>query len=315
VLSRTADHVYWLGRYAERAENLARMLDVQYTLSLLPHNSEAIERDWRLTLDALRLEDAYTARHDEFVQHKVVDFLAFDRQNPTSIVNCLRAARENARAVRGSITSEIWEVFNATWLETRAYVPSRFSARNVAECVEWVKYRAHVARGAVLGSMLRDEAYHFMQLGTFLERTDAVARMLRVGLARSSTLDDEAAGADFHPWSVLLRSLSAFEIFRRVSRDRVTPLRVVEFMVFRDDVPRSVYRSMKQVYDNLRDVANDVSGETQRRAGEFHALLRYGRFDSVVAAGLVAFLDDVLARTADLSDRIGRDFLGHSGTE
>ena len=87
--------------------------------------------------------------------------------------------------------------------------------------------------------MLRNEAYHFMQLGTFLERSDAVARMLRVALARSSTLDDEAAVADFHPWSVLLRSLSAFEIFRRVSRDRVTPLGVIEFMVFRDDVPRS----------------------------------------------------------------------------
>jgi uncharacterized alpha-E superfamily protein len=288
------------------------MLDVQYTLSLLPNSSPTLEQEWRLTLDALGLEEAYAARHDEFAQHLVVDFLAFDRQNPSSIVNCIRAARENARAVRGSITSEIWEVFNATWLETRAYVPSRFSARNVAECVEWVKYRAHVARGAVLGSMLRDEAYHFMQLGTFLERTDAVARMLRVGLARSSTLDEEAAGADFHPWSVLLRSLSAFEIFRRVSRDRVTPLRVVEFMVFRDDVPRSIYRSMKQVYDNLRDVTNDVSGETERRAGEFYSLLRYGRFDAVVADGLVGFLDGVLDRSGDLSDRIGRDFLGHS---
>jgi uncharacterized alpha-E superfamily protein len=302
VLSRTADHVYWLGRYAERAENLARMLDVQYSLSLLPHGTASIEKDWRLTLAALGLEDPYAARHDEFAQHLVVDFLAFDRQNPSSIVSCLRSARENARAVRGSIASEIWEVFNATWLETRAFVPSRFSARNVAECVEWVKYRAHVVRGAVLGSMLRDEAYHFMQLGTFLERTDAVARMLRVALARSSTLDAEVGGADFHPWSVLLRSLSAFEIFRRVSRDRVTPLRVVEFMVFRDDVPRSICRSMKQVYDNLRDVANDVSRETERRAGEFYSVLRYGRFD------------DVVARTSDLSHRIGRDFLGHGNT-
>ncbi len=313
MLSRTADHVYWLGRYAERAENLARTLDVQYRLSLLPREPSADGLDWRRTLATLGFEEAYAERFDDnFEAHRVIDFLAFDRENPSSILNCLRSARENAHAVRGSISSEMWETFNSTWLEARANAPTRFTARNVAEFVEWVKYRAHLARGVVLGSMLRDEGYHFMQIGTFLERADGVARLLQVRLACEATDDTgELAAHDYLPWSVLLRALSAYEIFRRVSRDRVTPMNVLEFAAFRADVPRSLLRSAALVYENLQDVANSQSGETQRRAGVLHAMLRFGTVETVGSHGMEAFLHDVLARTADISDRIGKDFLGH----
>jgi uncharacterized alpha-E superfamily protein len=313
VLSRTADHVYWLGRYAERAENLARTLDVQYRLSLLPREPASDGLDWRRTLTTLGFEAAYMERFDEsFEAHRVIDFLAFDRENPSSILNCLRAARENAHAVRGSISSEMWETFNSTWLEARANAPTRFKARNVADFVEWVKYRAHLARGVVLGSMLRDEGYHFMQIGTFLERADGVARLLQVRLACEATDGSgERITHDYLPWSVLLRALSAYEIFRRVSRDRVTPMHVLGFAAFHPDVPRSLLRSAAHVYKHLQDVANAQSGETQRRAGVLHSMLRFGTLESVGAHGMEAFLHDVLARSADISDRIGRDFLGH----
>lgn len=312
MLSRTADHVYWLGRYAERAENLARTLDVQYRLSLLPRPSDADLRGWERALDLLGLEESYAARHETVEPHAVIDFLAFESGNPSSIVNCLRAARENAHAVRGSISSEMWETFNATWLEARATAPSRFAARNVAEFVDWVKYRAHLARGVVLGSMLRDEGYHFMQIGTFLERLDGVARMLLIRLACEPPAADGAAPQDHFPWSMLLRSLSAFEIFRRVSRDSVNPLRVLEFVVLRPDVPRSLYRSAELVYENLQAVANAQSGETERRAGLLHAQLRFGTLESCTTGGIEPFLEGVLGCAADLSDRIGRDFLGHT---
>lgn len=313
MLSRTADHVYWLGRYAERAENLARTLDVEYRLSLLPGESSAEGLGWKRTLSILNLGDEYAARcGDDYEAHRVIDFLAFDRENPSSIFNCLRAARENARAVRGTISSEMWETFNATWLEARANAPTRFSARNVAEYIEWVKYRAHLARGVVLGSMLRDEGYHFMQMGTFLERTDGVARLLRIRLAGEAIAPTgEPVTHDYLPWTVLLRALSAYEIFRRVSRDRVTPMNVVEFCAFRPDVPRSLLRSTELVFANLGSVANTQSGETQRRAGVLHSMLRFGTLESLGAAGADAFLQDVIARAWDLNDRIGRDFLGH----
>ena len=312
MLSRTADHVYWLGRYAERAENLARTLDVQYRLSLLPHEGRDDRQGWAQALATLGLEAAFAERHESPEQHKVIDFLAFDTGNPSSILSCLRAARENARAVRGSISSEMWETFNSTWLEARSQAPTRFTALNVAEFVDWVKYRAHLARGVVLGSMLRDESYHFMQIGTFLERADGVARLLLVRLACAHSADDDAAVAhDYYPWSVLLRGLSAFEIFRRVSRDTVSPGRVLEFVILHQHVPRSIYRSANLVHENLRAVANAQSGETERRAGLLHAELRFGTLQTLAPNGHERFLHDLLARTADLSDRIGRDFLGH----
>ena len=314
MLSRTADHVYWLGRYAERAENLARTLDVEYRLSLLPQEARADGLGWKQMLVTLGFHDAYCEHHEAIEPHKVIDFLAFDRANPSSILNCLRSARENARAVRGSISSEMWETFNSTWLEARATAPSRFTARNVAEFIDWVKYRAHLARGVVLGSMLRDEGYNFMQIGTFLERADGVARLMQIRLACEATAEDGVPVThDYYPWSVLLRALSAFEIFRRVSRDMVTPMRVVEFATFRKDVPRSIYRSAELVYENLCLVANTQSAETERRAGQLHALLRFGTLHSMQTAGGVdRFLTGVLGNTADLSDRIGRDFLGHT---
>ena len=314
MLSRTADHVYWLGRYAERAENLARTLDVQYRLSLLPGDTSSDARGWARTLSMLSLDDVYEARgggdHDG---HRVIDFLAYDRGNPSSILSCLRAARDNARAVRGRISSEMWETFNATWLEARANAPTRFTARNVAEFIEWVKYRAHLARGVVAGSMLRDEGFHFMQMGIFLERADGVARLLRIRLAcESAASADAPVSHDDLPWSVLLRALSAYEIFRRVSRDRVTPLNVVEFCAFRPDVPRSLVRSAELVFENLGAVANQQSGETQRRAGVLDAMLRFGTPATFADQGADGFLQDVIARVWDLNDRIGRDFLGHT---
>jgi uncharacterized alpha-E superfamily protein len=313
MLSRTADHVYWLGRYAERAENLARTLDVQYRLSLVPHASSDDRHGWAQVLARLGLDAAFFDRHESPDPHRVIDFLAFDGGNPSSILSCLRSARENARAVRGSISSEMWETFNSTWLEARAQAPSRFTALNVAEFVDWVKYRAHLARGVVLGSMLRDESYHFMQIGTFLERADGVARLLLARLACESAAG--AGGAvthDYYPWSVLLRGLSAFEIFRRVSRDTVTPQRVLEFVILHQHVPRSIYRSAALVHENLQSVANAQSGETERRAGLLHAELQFGTLESLTPQGSERFLHDLIARAADLSDRIGRDFLGHA---
>jgi uncharacterized alpha-E superfamily protein len=313
VLSRTADHVYWLGRYAERAENFARALDVQYRLSLLPQEAQSDGIGWQRMLTTLGFGNEYAERHDTLEAHRVIDFLAFDRGNPSSILNCLRMARENARAVRGTISSEMWETFNSTWLEARTNAPSRFGASNVAEFVEWVKYRAHLARGVVLGSMLRDEGYHFMQIGTFLERADGVVRLLLTRLAcEPSDTDGRPVAHDYYPWSVLLRALSAFEIFRRVSRDSVTPANVLAFTIFRPDVPRSVYRSTSLVYENLQAVRNTRSTETERRAGLLHASLRFGTLDSVPPGGVERHLNGILATTADLSERIGRDFLGHS---
>lgn len=295
-----------MSRWLERGESLARMLDAHYRHSLLPHTPDVLARDWTATLGSLGVLDGYLARYGEIEPGRAFNYLAFDRDHGSSIVSCLREARENARAVRGTITSEMWETLNATWLEIRAYDARR---ADVGDFLEWVKYRSHLSRGVTLGTMLRDEAFQFTRIGTFLERADATARMLLARAKPGVEINDDPAGTDHYAWTLLLRSLSAFEVYRKVYRDAVTPRRVTELFVLRDDVPRSLHRCINEVYVNLRAVGNDQSPETERRAGELHARFRFGRLEDLLARGYGAFLDDFLGHTRSLGHRISQDFL------
>jgi uncharacterized alpha-E superfamily protein len=311
MLSRTADHLYWMARWMERAENLARMLDVHYRQSLLPHTAADVAREWKTTLSSLGVLEPYLARYGDIAPRSCFEFLGFDREHGTSIVSCLRQARENARAVRGTLTSEMWETLNATWLEVFGLEVSKVVEQGIGDFLEWVKYRAHLSRGVTLGTMLRDESYHFIRIGTFLECADGTVRML---LARTRpttvTLHDDQMIPDLNGWTILLRSLSAFEVYRKVYRDAVTPRRVAELLILRDDLPRSLRRCMSNVYVHLKEVANDASAETERRAGEIDAQLHFGRLDDLMAAaGLRHFLDSFRGRLRDLGDRVSQDFL------
>lgn len=310
MLSRTADHLYWMARYTERAENLARILEVNYRMSLLPQGPEIVEQGWIATLTIIGLLDAFKQRYDAVTPAKALEFMAFDRENPISIYSCLRAARENARAVRGTLTSEIWETLNATWLEMRVTGLRASSEAEVGNFFEWVKHRSHLARGVIQGTMLRDEAWHFTWLGTYLERSDSTARILDVKYHLLLPRGEKAGGAtDYYQWSALLHSVSAFEIYRRVYRDLITPVRVAELLVLRDDMPRSLHRCMSQVYTHLTALRNSTSDETERRAGELQASLRFGRITEIFELGLHEYLVQFLGRTRDLGERVSRDFL------
>jgi len=310
MLSRTADHLYWMARYTERAENLARMLEVNYRMSLLPQSAEIIEQGWTATLTIIGLIDAFKQRYDAVTPANAIAFLTFDRDNPSSIYSCLRGARENARAVRGTLTSEIWETLNATWLETRTVGMQPASDAELNNFFEWVKYRSHLTRGVIQGTMLRDEAWNFTWIGTYLERSDSTARILDVKYHLLLPRGEKAGGAtDYYQWSALLHSVSAFEIYRRVYRDLITPRRVAELFVFRDDMPRSLRRCMSQVYTHLTSVSNAGSTETERRAGELQASLHFGRIEDIFAMGLHEYLVQFLGRTRDLGERVARDFL------
>ena len=310
MLSRTADHLYWMARYTERAENLARMLDVNARMSLLPQGAEIVEQGWIATLTIIGLMDAFRQRYDAVTPGNVIAFMAFDRDNPLSIYSCVRGARENARAVRGTLTSEIWETLNATWLEMRVASLRSSTEAEFGNFFEWVKYRSHVARGVIQGTMLRDEAWHFTWLGTYLERADSTARILDVKYHLLLPRGEQAGGAtDYYQWSALLHSVSAFEIYRRVYRDLITPRRVADLLVLRDDMPRSLRRCMSQVHTHLAAVRNTRSAETERRAGELQASLLFGRIESVFEIGLHEYLVRFLGQVRDLGDRVARDFL------
>lgn len=310
MLSRTADHLYWMARYTERAENLARILEVNYRMSLLPQGPEIVEQGWIATLTIIGLLDSFKQRYDAVTPANAIAFMVFDRENPLSIYSCIRAARENSRAVRGTLTSEIWETMNATWLEMREKEMSPASDAEMGNFFEWVKHRSHLARGVIQGTMLRDEAWHFTWLGTYLERSDSTARILDVKYHLLLPRGEKAGGAtDYYQWSALLHSVSAFEIYRRVYRDLITPRRVAELLVLRDDMPRSLHRCISQVYTHLTSLHNAQSDETERRAGELQASLRFGRIDEIFEMGLHEYLVKFLGRTRDLGERVARDFL------
>jgi uncharacterized alpha-E superfamily protein len=309
MLSRTADHLYWMSRYIERAESLARLVDAHYRMSLLPHSPETLARSLSSTMTALHMEKAYKEKHETVAPKTVFEFVSLDRDYSGSIFSCLKSARENARAVRGSLTSELWETLNSTGLDARSPAARRAARADIGQFVEWVKERSHLTRGVTIGTMLRDEAFHFTRIGTFLERADSTARILTAHQGDLVPGADASEVPDPYEWSVLLRALSAFEVYRRVYRDVITPSRVAELLILRDDMPRSLLRCCKEVYGNLKSVANEQSSETERRAGEMHAMLHFTRMEEITETGLPRFLRQFLDRLRDLGDRIASDFL------
>ena len=309
MLSRTADSLYWMARYTERAENTARLLDVTYRMSLQRHAAQG--GYWGAALGITGLESAYKAKHGAITAANALHFMAIDLDNGSSILACLRAARENCHAVRGTVTSEVWETLNTTWIEARESVggllQGAIQGSELTKYLEWVKFRSHLSRGVTVGTMLQDEAFHFIRLGTFLERADNTARLLDVKF--DELAPEETPGDEYYEWGALLRSVSAFEIYRKVYRDVITPPRIAELLILRDAMPRSLHACMREVDQILRLVGNDRSHEARRQAGEVYSRLRYGRIEHILQVGLHDYLTDFLDRTADLGQRIAQDFL------
>ena len=319
MLSRTADHLFWMARYIERAENTARMLDVNLSTSLLPQSAHASESSWRALLSISELTEEFDERYEVLSARDVMDFMVRDVGNASSICACLQAARENARAVRGSLTTEVWETHNDTWLDLQRKLVDRTPERDPQAFFEWVKFRSHLSRGVTIGTMLKDEAFYFVRLGTFLERADNTARLIDVkyhGLSDEAGRPPAPTGSesadnppDFYHWAAVLRSVSAFETYRKVYRDVITPARVAELLILRGDMPRSLASCLNEVSVNLEMVRNRRSAETERRAGLLRAQLQYGRIEDILAQGLHLYLTEFLERINDLGKRVSEDFL------
>jgi uncharacterized alpha-E superfamily protein len=232
-----------------------------------------------------------------------------DPENPSSIASCLTHARENARAVRGALTTEVWETQNTTWLDMQSVLNNHTLERDPGEFFEWVKHRSHLSRGVTIGTMLKDEAFYFIRLGTFLERADNTARLLDVKFHSADGNLLASHDADFYHWASVLRSVSAFETYRKAYRDVITPARVAELLILRADMPRSLMACVTEVVTNLAEVRNNSSAETERFAGRIHADLRFSSMDEILKRGLHDFLTEFLKQIYELGNRVSRDFL------
>jgi uncharacterized alpha-E superfamily protein len=314
MLCRTANELYWMARHIERAENTARLLDVTYRMSLLPY--EAIEpglawaEPWAVPLITSGLATAFYERFPELSAEGVLRYMILDSSNSSSIYCCLRAARESARSVRGAITSEMYEDLNSAWLEMRGYDYNRIQATGVSEFLDWVKMRSHLFRGVTFGTMLRDEAYHFIRLGTHIERADNTARILDVKYHTLLPSAADVGGAvDYYQWSALLRSVSGFESYRKIYSDVITPRRVAELLILRQDMPRSLHSCMNFIHETLETLCDDNTREVERASGELHARLHYARTDDIIKFGLHEYLMEFVDRISALGAEINRAFL------
>jgi uncharacterized alpha-E superfamily protein len=314
MLCRTANELFWMARHIERAENIARMLDVTYRMSLLPYEfvepGLAWAEPWAVPLVTSGLATLYYQRFPELSAENVLRLMILDRDNPSSIYCCLRAARESARSVRGAITSEMYEDLNSAWLEMRWFDYAAVEAKGVSEFLDWVKMRSHLFRGVTFGTMLRDEAYHFIRLGTHLERADNTARILDVKYHTLLPSAADVGGAvDYYQWGALLRSVSGFESYRKIYSDVITPRRVAELLILRQDMPRSLHACMNFIHETLELLCDESSREIERASGELHAKLHYGKTDDIIRFGLHEYLMDFLERISKLGDEISRHFL------
>lgn len=309
MLSRTADQLYWMARYVERAENIARILEVSYRMSLMPEES----RDNSIWGSAVQIGGDWT-KFDEIYgtvnRQNVIRHLALDANNTSSIYSCIKSARENARALRGSITSEMFESLNATWIELSDIDEPKLAAKGYQNFVDWVKERSHLFRGVIDGTLLRDESLHFINLGGAIERADNTARLLDGKYHVLLPSADQVGGAlDYYQWGAVLRAVSAFRAYHRIYRNVITPERVADLLILRADMPRSLHASFNRISETLDELCGTRIYECRRQAGEIHARLHFARMSDIFESGLHEFLTDFLESQSDFAVQMQRDFL------
>lgn len=313
MLSRTAGNLYWLSRYIERAENLARILDVASRLANLPSAYAGTSNEWDSAIATAACVDSFHAIHEEATSASVVDFLVFSPDNPSSIRNCIEIARQNARAVRTALTVEMWEIINGAWLELQSADPQRLhEGPELARFLAWVKETSLRFDGISFRTMLRNDAYYFSRLGFQVERADNTARILDVKyhvlLPHSEPV---GGGLDYFQWAAVLRSVSALTSYQWVYRDSLKPWLIADFLILREEMPRSLaccYANIVRYLDEI-SVIYGRQGDAQRQSRRLYSELRNASIDSIFQGGLHEFITDFTTRNNDLGQAVGAQYL------
>ncbi len=310
MLARAADSMFWLARYMERMDNLARLIEAAQLMAGMSSEAE----EWKSALIAAGCWEAYSAAHEEVTPEQAALFLCCETENPSSILNCLETARVNARAMRTALTRDMWDAVNESWLESRMMGPAQFAPEMLPDTLDWVRTVSTRFSGAYQTTMLRNEIYWFTRLGAFLERADNTARILDVKY--HVLLPQESSGVggmlDYYQWTSVLRAVSAVRAYQWVYREEVKPWNVAELLILRPEMPRS----LRACYDEITDCLDEIAkihggrrGECHRLAGAVAAELRYGRIADIFQSGLHEHLTALIDRTAELGGHIARFYM------
>jgi uncharacterized alpha-E superfamily protein len=312
MLSRTAENLYWLARYVERAENIARLLDVTLRMASLPQEKDTIGSEWRSAVIAAGCEESFFAAHEHPTQEAVLHHLTYDRSNPSSIISCLETARNNARMVRTALSSSMWEAINSTWIELNSKGEKDFAPEEIGRLLDWVKERSSLFGGTVDNTMLRNDGFWFNRLGMAIERADNTSRIIDVKYNILLPAYETVGGTmDFYQWASMLQSVSALRAYHWIYRDRVKPWLVAELLILKPEMPRSLSYCFGEVSRQLESLANayGTRGECHRLAGLIDARLRYSKIDRILQQGLHEFLTEIVEDTRTLGEEITKHYL------
>jgi len=310
MLSRVADSIYWMSRYVERAENVARFVDV--SLNLMLDSPGDAEQQWQPLINISGDDADFAKRYEEATQHNVTQFLTFDRDNPNSIISCLRAARESARSVREIISSEMWLQLNKFYLMVNSSASSRNGLESPSAFFTEIKLAAHLFTGVTDATMTHGEPWHFCRLGRKLERADKTSRILDVKyfiLLRS--VADVGTPFDDVQWAAVLRSASAFEMYRK-RHGNVFPKGIVQFLLLDSEFPRAIRFCLVGARDSLHAISGTPPGSFRNNAekmiGQLCSDLAYAHVDDIVNTGMHEYLDNLQTRMNQVSTGIYETF-------
>ena len=317
MLSRVANSVYWMCRYIERAENVARFISVNLNLLLDLPLEEG--HQWKPLIAITGDRDQFDQTHTSCNQENVIKFLTFDKNYPNSIISCLQAARENARSVREIISSEMWEQLNRFFIEVKEAEHSGFAQNDPHKFFQMVKMRGHMFTGLLYSTMSHGEAWHFARMGLMLERADKISRILDVKYFMLLP-EEEYVGAPYDnlQWAAVLKSVSAHDMYRKIFH-RISPKQVADFLIFDAEFPRSIRHCINNAIFSLHQITGTPQGSVRNRAekilGRLQADLDYTDIDEVIEFGMHEYLDSLQVRLNQVGEEISATFFRHAPLE
>ena len=314
MLGRHANSLFWMFRYLERADNTARLLDTGLRMSLT-RDFVSAEDEWRSVIEAAGQRQSYEARHASYTGMQVWNHILRDKDNEGSVLNVFGQARHNAREVRGSISGEVWEAVNDSWLRISDMLAEPIGERQVGAAIKLVRGASTLTHGAVLGSMVREQGFHFARAGTFVERADAIARIIDIKYyLLLPSLSYVGSSMDINQWETILQSVSGDSAYRWLNAGRIDARGIVEFLVLDPRFPRSLAYSHTMLRENLAALARIHGAE-----GSSNALMRAAdqsiterSIDDIFDEGLHDFLLRFTASNAAIAAAIGEDYRFHA---
>ncbi|MDB5590653.1 alpha-E domain-containing protein [Enterovirga sp.] len=311
MLSRTADSLFWVARYTERADFIARTLEATVRLTALPHAYLGERNEWESAVDSAGDLTLFRSLYSQANEDTVRDFLAFSPVNPSSIRSCLEVARENARSVRTALTSEMWDALNSAWLELKSF-DTAMSSQDFSRFLDWVKRVALTFDGSAYRTMLRNDAFWFTRLGNALERADNTARILDVKCHLLLPETDGIGGSlDYFQWTTILREVSALTAYHWVYRQSIKPMLVADLLILNRQMPRSLANCYEILVRHLDLIADAYGrrGPSQRIAATQRARLSGATIEDVFASGVPTFIGEFINDNNRLGTAIGEQYL------